>query len=260
MNIFNPSYETEKIVSFIRDVLQQTKKTKVVLGWSGGIDSTVSLYLLARALDPKQIHLLHMPYTKSFMDEFDQIIAKEIQIPTNNIHEISIKKAVDTISYGVSIDDKSQESKARKGNIMARVRMIILFDYAKKIDALVCGTENRSEHILGYFTRFGDEASDFEPIQHLFKTQVYELAKYIGAPQVFIDKTPSANLWAGQTDEDEFGFLYKDADQVLENLDGSQTQTQKLPGFGTSLVQSVQKRVASNAFKHKTPYSLSTNH
>lgn len=260
MNIFNPSYETEKIVSFIRDVLQQTKKTEVVLGWSGGIDSTVSLYLLARALDPKQIHLLHMPYTKSFMDEFDQIIAKEIQIPINNIHEISIKKAVDTISYGVSIDDKSQESKARKGNIMARVRMIILFDYAKKIDGLVCGTENRSEHILGYFTRFGDEASDFEPIQHLFKTQVYELAKYLGVPQVFIDKAPSANLWAGQTDEDEFGFLYKDADQVLENLDGSQTQTQKLQGLGTSLVQSVRKRVASNAFKHKTPYSLSTNH
>jgi NAD+ synthase len=100
---------------------------------------------------------------------------------------------------------------------MARIRMIILFDLAKKNHALVCGTENRSENLLGYFTRFGDQASDLEPIGHLYKTQVYELAEYLKVPKDIIEQKPTAGLWKNQTDEKEFGFSYKEADPVLHH-------------------------------------------
>ncbi|MBI2190192.1 MAG: NAD(+) synthase, partial [Candidatus Levybacteria bacterium] len=126
---------------------------------------------------------------------------------------LSIKSIVDKLAKTLGV--QPLKDSIRLGNIMARVRMILLYDLAKKHQALVCGTENRSEYHLGYFTRFGDEASDFEPIRHLYKTQVYQLASYLGVPKTVIDKKPTAGLWAEQTDEGEFGFSYKEADPVL---------------------------------------------
>jgi len=144
------------------------------------------------------------------------------------------------------------------GNIMARVRMIILFDLAKKHNALVCGTENKSERLLGYFTRFGDAASDIEPVTHLYKTQIYQLAKYLKVTKKIIDQPPTADLWKGQTDEGEFGFTYEEADQVLYLYFDKKIATKEIKRLGFKNVEKIIKRFLGNQFKQETPYSLFT--
>jgi NAD+ synthase len=147
----------------------------------------------------------------------------------------------------VGLKKTSEDYKLRLGNIMARVRMIVLYDLAKKHQGLVCGTENKSEFLLGYFTRFGDEASDFEPIRHLYKTQILELAKHLNLPQKIISQTPTAGLWSSQTDEKEFGFTYQEADKVLDlYLNHKKTISPN--------AQKILSRVNKNSFKHHLPY------
>lgn len=160
---------------------------------------------------------------------------------------------VDIISKTLGVSGKDN---VRKGNIMARVRMIALFDLARKLNALVCGTENRSEHHLGYFTRFGDEASDFEPLQHLYKTQVYELAKYLKVPQFVIEKTPSANLWQNQTDENELGFSYKEADCVLYLYFDTKISVKDIKAQGFENAEKIIEFAQKNAYKHHVPYKI----
>jgi NAD+ synthase len=136
--------------------------------------------------------------------------------------------------------------------------MVCLFDFAKAVDGLVIGTENKSEHLLGYFTRFGDQASDLEPITHLFKTQIYQLAKYLKIPDPIITKPPTANLWANQTDEQELGFSYSQADPILSLYhDQHQTREQIISaGFNLELVDKVVRQSESSAFKLLVPYHL----
>ncbi len=127
----------------------------------------------------------------------------------------------------------------------------MVFDLAKKLDGLVCGTENKSENLLGYYTRFGDSASDLEPISHLYKTQVYQLAKFLDLPEPILTKAPSAGLWSGQTDEDQLGFSYAQADEVLQSLATSGgTQIDR------SIVKKVTDQVDSQKFKSLVPYKL----
>ena len=149
-----------------------------------------------------------------------------------------------------------KDDQLRRGNIMARVRMITLFDFAKKNNAMVVGTENRSEYHLGYFTRFGDEASDIEPLQHLYKTQVIELAKYLSLPQSIIEKPPSANLWESQTDEGDFGFSYAEADPVLylyfDKKNPVWTIESMNPG-AKKIIEFAEKFT----YKHRVPYKIS---
>ena len=152
--------------------------------------------------------------------------------------------------------DISDTDSIRKGNIMARARMIALFDFAKKLDALVCGTENKSEYHLGYFTRFGDEASDIEPLRNLYKTQVYELAKYLKIPQPVIEKEPSANLWENQTDESELGFSYKEADTVLYLYFDKKMKAEEIKKLGFVNVEKIIEFANKNAYKHHVPYSI----
>lgn len=134
---------------------------------------------------------------------------------------------------------------------MARTRMICVFDTAKELDALVCGTENKSEHYLGYFTRFGDAASDIEPISTLYKTQVRMAAVDLGIPEVFLTKAPSAGLWENQTDEGEMGFTYEDADRALAVLLGESTEE-----VDQNLLKKVDTVVKAQEFKRMVPYSL----
>jgi len=133
------------------------------------------------------------------------------------------------------------------------MRMILLFDLAKKYKALVLGTENKTEHLLGYFTRFGDSASDIEPIRHLYKTQVRKLAKYLKIPEKIIKKTPTAGLWQGQTDEREFGFSYGEADQILLLYLDQKKNVEEIVNKGIKLeqVEKVVKRLKANEFKHR---------
>lgn len=252
----NPRQETEKIVSFLKKTFAEQKIENAVIGLSGGIDSTVSFYLLKKTLSPKNIFVVHLPYYSSTFSLFKQI-TKGANITQKNIYEISIKNAVDAIRKRCDLMLRSHLNTIRNGNIMARVRMIFLFDLAKKYNAMVVGTENKTEHYLGYFTRFGDGASDIEPIQHLYKTQIFDLAKYLGVPQEIIEAKPTANLWAGQTDEGEFGFSYQEADQVLYYYFEQKLSVNEIVKKSFVNAEKIIKRVKENEYKHKTPYSLS---
>lgn len=246
----NSEIETERIVQFIQETFEKTNKKKVVLGWSGGIDSTTTLYLLSKSIRPCNIFVYHLPYLKSYWEELSEVV-NNLQIPKQNMRKINIKKSVDEIAHLLILKEKM-----RIGNIMARVRMIILFDQAKKENALVCGTENRTEHLLGYFTRYGDAASDIEPISHLYKTQVFDLARWLSIPQSIIRRTPSAELWEGQTDEAEYGFSYREADEVLFRFIDKSKQMEQIEQEGYFNVKKIIERYENNKFKQKVPYIL----
>jgi NAD+ synthase len=248
----NVKEEANRISVFIKGTLAKQKIEKVVIGVSGGIDSATSLYLLRNSVPLKNIIAVTLPYFENQLNDVQELV-KAINLPKENLQIIPIKPMVDTIIKSLNIDESEV---VRRGNVMARIRMIMLYDLAKKSNALVCGTENRSENLLGYFTRFGDEASDLEPIRHLYKTQVYELAKYLKVPKSIIQKNPSANLWKDQTDEGQLEFTYAEADQVLalyfdQKLSVSDIEKQGLPNAGR-IIEFAKK----NSFKHRVPYSL----
>ncbi len=255
MKSINVQQEVDHIVAFLRDTFQRVGFSDAVVGLSGGVDSTVSFILAVQALGIDHVYPILLPYgalsTKGVIDAMK--IIEATHIPLTHVVRIDIQQAVDAI---VKVDPMMD--KVRKGNIMARVRMTNLFDQAKKRKALVIGTENKSEHLLGYYTRYGDEASDVEPIRHLYKTHVCELGKYLKIPEEIQHKTPSADLWPEQTDEGEFGFTYKQADEILYFLvDEKKTEEEIITaGFEKNLVSAVVHRLSSNSFKHKTPYIL----
>lgn len=247
----NPENEKNKITDFIKNTLGKQKINNVIIGLSGGIDSMTSFYLLKNALPPKNIFIAHLYYFENSFTDLDKVV-KAAGVLSENIHYLSIKKPTDSICELLKIGD----DKIRTGNVMARIRMIILYDLAKKYKALVCGTENKSEHYLGYFTRFGDEASDIEPIRHLYKTQVYELASYLNVPKEFIVKQPTAGLWEGQTDEKEFGFSYKEADPILYLYFEKKMSLENIKNMGFANAEKIINFVNKNAYKHNTPYVL----
>lgn len=246
LRVINPKEETEKIIDFLQKTFAEHKIKKAVIGVSGGIDSAVSSSLLSLTFPAENIIKVHLPFVKKDKQDKKSLLT----IPINSIVEeiARVQK--------IEMQSKDPEAKIRLGNIMARVRMTILFDLAKKNNALVCGTENKTENLLGYFTRFGDAASDIEPIAHLYKTEVKEIAKFLGIPDVIINQAPSANLWEGQTDEGEFGFTYEEADQVLYLFFEKNVEMQKIISLGFKNAEKVILRAKSNSFKHKTPYEL----
>lgn len=248
--------EAERIVTFLKDTAARTGIKTTVIGWSGGIDSTLSLYLLHRAFGPDNIHILHMPYSVSYTDDLGKI-SWELGLKRENTKEVSIKTMVDTVWKELGQeDDNTPLSRIRRGNIMARLRMIALFDLAKKTGGLVCGTENRTEHLLGYFTRYGDGASDIEPIQHLYKTQVYGLARFLNVAEPVLKRAPSAGLWQGQTDEGEFGFTYEEADHVLALYYDRKKTAEEIKKKGFPNAEAIIAFSRRNSFKHEVPYSL----
>jgi NAD+ synthase len=197
------------LTSFIRDAVETSGTQGVVVGLSGGVDSSLSAGLAARALGPERVHGFLLPYrTSSPESERDaRAVAGHLGIPHR---AIDISPMVD--AYFEMEPDAPAE---RRGNKMARERMTILFDQAKKLDALVLGTSNKTEILLGYSTVFGDNASSLNPLGDLYKCQIWQLSRHLGLPSEVIDKAPSADLWPGQTDEGELGFSYETADEVL---------------------------------------------
>lgn len=244
----------ENIISFIRETFSRQNVHHAVIAVSGGIDSALALTLLTRALSFKQITPILLPYGKQNMNDAEAICEWNGFTKDQRV-VFDIQPLVDTMCAQLTI---THGDRVRKGNVMARVRMIVVYDYAKKQKALVCGTENKSEHYLGYFTRFGDAASDIEPISTLYKTQVREIAKELGIPNHIITKHPSAGLWDSQTDEQELGFSYKDADSVLEQFIDKNIAEDEIviPGVKKETVAAILRRVKSNAFKLQVPYEL----
>jgi NAD+ synthase len=249
--------ETETIIDFLKTTFASQNITKAVIGISGGIDSAVSLHLLSLVLPKENIFPIHLPYF-----EEDKNIIKRLSsstgIPESIFQTKSIKSIVEIACQELHIDLESNacEDQIRAGNLMARIRMMMLFDVAKEHRALVCGTENKSENFLGYFTRNGDNASDIEPISHLYKTQVRELAKFLQVPPEIINQPPSAGLWKGQTDEKQFGFSYEEADQVLYLYFEKKLSADKIKSLGFKNATKIISLVEKNSFKHKVPYVL----
>jgi len=209
-----PNCEKERIEQMIRGTLWSSGYKGVVIGVSGGVDSAVVVSLCTSALGKDHVIGLLLPSLISrTVDITDaQNLCNHLSI---QYHLISIQPFLDTYK---NLPGFTQDQYLL-GNIMARLRMTILYYYANRENLLVCGTSNRSEYMLGYCTKFGDNAADIQPILHLYKTEVYKLASYLGIPETIIKKTPSAGLWTEQSDEDEIGLPYSDIDCALQALE-----------------------------------------
>ncbi len=234
---------------FIRDRVTGAGKSHAVLGVSGGVDSALSTYLAARALGSENVLALRLPYETSTEDTMEDARAV--------IDDTGVRSKTFSITEGVDavLADLPDADKIRRGNVMARVRMIYLYDQAKDFEGLVVGTGNKTEVLLGYSTLHGDGAFDLNPLGDLYKTQVWNLARHLGVPEQIITKPPSAGLWAGQTDEEELGFSYQDVDQVLYMLVemGKDVAACVEEGFSRDFVTEVIERVKRFRFKSLQP-------
>lgn len=250
MKKLNPEKTVKTLCGFLKKTFYKSGFSQAVIALSGGVDSSTSCALIVKALGQNNVFPVILPYGSQEVSDALALI-NSLKIPKENIIQIDIKPLVDSI---IALE-KTMDN-IRRGNIMARTRMIILFDQAKKRNALVLGTENKSEHLLGYFTRFGDEASDVEPLRNLYKSQVYQIARYLKIPQKILEKIPSAGLWKGQTDEEELGFTYKEADEILSLLCDEKKKVAEIIrlGFHPLIVEKVSGRVYKNKFKHTLPY------
>lgn len=207
----------KKIIAWIRENVRKSKARGVVFGLSGGLDSAVVAALARKALGKKRVLALMMPCCSQPQDLSDaQLICSRFDIRSQTLELSPVYNALTGIL--------PKGDRISQANLRPRLRMTILYYFARVNRYLVCGTSNKSEILSGYFTKFGDGASDLLPLGDLFKTQVRELAESIGIPRRIIDKAPTAGLWAGQTDEDELGITYTELDDILERMQGKRKQ------------------------------------
>jgi len=236
------------LVAFIREETAKSGHRRVVVAVSGGIDSAAVAALAAEAMGPRNVTPLFMPYKSSSPEsaEHARLAAKTFGL---SLEEIDITPQVDAYLSRVSKVDR-----VRAGNKMARERKSIEYDRSWP-DGLVLGTSNKTELLLGYGTRYGDMASDLNPVGDLYKTQLRELAVLLGVPDVIVQKPPTADLWVGQTDEAELGFTYPQADLVLYHLVDRRLRPDALvaAGFDAALVKGIRERVRRSHYKRVMP-------
>ena len=234
---------------FIRDEVSKVGVKKLVLGLSGGIDSALSAILAAAAMGAENVTGVIMPYRLS--NPQSEADARAVAAASGiHIKVVDISPQVD--AYYERFPDADN---LRRGNKMARERMTILYDHSAMLGALVVGTSNKTELLLGYGTLFGDMASAVNPIGDLFKTQVRQLSRHVGVPVQVVEKAPSADLWVGQTDEQELGYTYEVADAVLYRMIDCRYAREELlgEGFPPELVDGIQRLVQRSQYKRRLP-------
>jgi NAD+ synthase len=245
----NTKLATQILSNFIHSEITRVGFQRVVLGLSGGLDSALSCYLAAKALGADNVLAIRMPYRSSSPDSLDDaqrvIDATGVQSLT-----IPITEMVDPL-----IASFPEMDTMRKGNIMARMRMVVLFDQSAAFKGLVVGTGNKTEILLGYTTIYGDSACAINPLGDLYKTQVRQLSRDLDVPASVIEKPPSADLWKGQTDEGELGFTYEEVDRLLFLLVDERFSPEECveAGFAKEFVDEVVKKIQRNHFKRVMP-------
>ncbi|HET6510562.1 MAG TPA: NAD+ synthase, partial [Candidatus Kapabacteria bacterium] len=247
--LLNPEQAIKVLSIFIERELHRTGLKKAVIGLSGGVDSALSTYLTARAIGAENLHVVMMPYKTSSADSLAhaRLIVDDLKLS----HEVvEITPMADALfSASPEID------KLRRGNIMARMRMITLYDRSQLLNGLVIGTSNKTESLLGYTTLFGDNASAINPLGDLYKTQVWQLSEYIGMPKEIVAKPPSADLWEGQTDEAEMGLTYREVDELLFHMIDVRESDEQLVnhGFDLEFIRKIRQKIVRTQFKRRPP-------
>ncbi len=251
MRTINLDVEATKqsLVGFLCEGFRSAGLNRAVVGLSGGIDSTVSCFLAVAALGRENVLGIRMPYKTSSRESLDhaQMVIDQLKI---NSLTIEITPMVEPL-----INKFPQMNALRMGNIMARQRMIVLYDQSAAAEALVVGTGNKTEIILGYTTLYGDSACALNPIGDLYKTQVREMAAHLGVPDIIVQKPPSADLWQGQTDEGEMGITYEKVDKLLFMLVEEEKKIEDClkAGFSKDFIRAVFSRASRNRFKRALP-------
>ena len=252
----NTGVVEKMLIQFIRDEVRNAGFSKGVVGVSGGVDSALVLLLTAKALGPENTLALLLPYRTSSPDSIDDA-QSVVRLTGVRSETIDITPMVDAyLSRDGEMDD------VRRGNVMARQRMIVLYDLSARERALVIGTSNKTEVMLGYGTQYGDTACAINPLGDLYKTQVWQLAEAAGVPKKIVEKKPTADLWAGQTDEGELGFSYKLVDRLLYAMIDERRNDEELNelGFEEHFIEKVRQLVQRNQFKRRPPIIAKVSH
>ncbi len=252
----NPTLVKDLLLRFISEETHKAGVRKLVVGLSGGVDSALSAALAAEAIGKENVLCLILPYKSSSKDSLGDanLFAEKFGVRTE---VVDISAAADA-----AIAREPSMGRVRIGNILSRTRMIILYDTSAREKALVLGTSNKTEMLLGYGTIYGDMAHAINPIGDLYKTQVWQLAEFVGVPDRIVKKKPSADLWAGQTDEDELGYTYEDIDKVLYLLVDQKMKPEEVISLGhrTKLVRDIQKMIVRSQFKRTPPIIAKVGH
>lgn len=238
--------EAQRISNFIRDYCARASVQDLVIGLSGGIDSSLAAALSVSALGKEHLHAVNLPYRLSNADSASDaaLLANHLGI---NMESIDISLPTDTYFDSFAAD----ADRMRRGNWMARIRMNVLYDLSAKYHALVVGTSNRSELYVGYCTQYGDSACAFEPIGHLYKTEVWDMARALQLPAKLISKKPTADLWDGQSDEAELGLSYPVLDGILRFI--TEPGCHQRPDVEQALIDKVHYLISRSEFKRHMP-------
>jgi NAD+ synthase len=245
----NPALLRKILTAFIANEVHKVGMARAVVGLSGGVDSSLSAFLAAEALGPENVLAIRMPYQTSSRESLEHA---DLVITATGVQSLTVEITPQIDAYFSHSPDANN---LRRGNKMARERMTILYDHSARWQALVLGTSNKTELLLGYGTLHGDMASAINPLGDLYKTQVWALAEEVGVPRPIIEKKPSADLWVGQTDEAELGFSYRSVDELLYLMVDQRYCREELvvEGFPEAFIDDIYRRIMNSQYKRRLP-------